>query len=66
MIVRKGKSKDLSEAKRKFIFETYYKHIDELALIDIARMLGYDNSVSLCNMRKSKWWNQLKNKTKAS
>ena len=59
MVSRKGRSKDYDIHKRKFIFDTYHKHIDNLALIEIARMLGYEHSVSLCNMRNSRWWAEL-------
>ena len=59
MRVRKGNSKDLSENKRRHIFDTYQKHKEDLAQIEISRMLGYNQGVSLCLMKKSKWWAEL-------
>lgn len=56
MIVRKGKSMDHSEERRREIFNTYQAHCHEMADIDIAKKLGYETGVSLSHFKRTKWW----------
>ena len=61
MRVRKGRSLDHSEERRLEIFNTYHANCDEMADIEIAKMLGYETGVSLSYFKKTKWWNSLLN-----